>query len=99
MSEEEKLEQEAIAVTSSEDVPAVYFNGFINSLSNGDVMIILKRNNRPVAVLNASYTVAKSLAQKLSQTIAYLEDATGNPIMTTDTVRSDLEKGAQSDDA
>lgn len=49
-------------------------------------MIVLERNNRAVAILNASYTVAKTLAQQLSNLIIALEQKTGNTIMTVDEI-------------
>jgi len=71
---------------ADEAVPKIYFNGFINSLGSGDVTLVLTRNGQPVAVADASYTVAKTLAQKLNTLIHDLERDTGNTIMTTDEV-------------
>ena len=68
------------------DIPSIHFNGFINSTGAGDVMLILQQNERPVVVLNASFTVIKTLAQKLLDQIQNLEQKTGNEIMTTDEV-------------
>jgi len=83
---ENELQNEIEAALANDDVPTLYFNGFINSLGTGDVLIILKRANRPVAKLHASYTLAKTLAEKLGQLIATLEAKSGNTIMTTDDV-------------
>ena len=68
------------------DIPMIYFNGFITSLGSGDVLIILRRHDRAVAKLHVSYTVAKTLAEKLGGLIVRLESATGNTIMTTDVI-------------
>lgn len=74
------------------DVPKIYFNGFGNALGSGDVVIVLQCNNKPVAVLNASYTVTKTLAIKLAELISNLERETGNTIMTTFDVDSKLQE-------
>lgn len=72
------------------DIPALYFNGFSNVLGTGDVLIVLTRNGAPLAVLNASYTVAKTFAMKLQDIIANLENATGNTVMTVDEVEQKI---------
>lgn len=69
-----------------DDIPNIYFNGFTNTIGLGDIVISIERNGKPVAVLNASYTVAKTLALKLNGLIQNLENTTGNKIMTTDDV-------------
>ena len=46
-------------------------------------MVVLERNGHPVAVLNVSYTVAKTLSMLLGNAIANLEELSGHPIMTT----------------
>lgn len=66
------------------DVPKIYFNGFLNALGAGDVAVTLKRGETPVAVLNMSYTVAKTLAEKLRKLIGNLETITDHNVMTTD---------------
>jgi ACT domain-containing protein len=70
----------------------IYCNGFTNALGMGDVILILHNNNRVAATVNVSYTVAKTLAEKLAALITQLEDETGQTIMTTDEVRQKMEK-------
>lgn len=65
-------------------IPKMYFNGFINVIGTADIIIVIKQNDRPIALLNTSYTVAKTLVEKLGKTISSLETQTGNTIMTTD---------------
>ena len=77
---------------TSQDIPHIYVNGFVNALSNSDIIVVLERHRSQVAVLSMSYTTAKSLAQKLSETIAAFESATGQTIMTTDFVNEALSK-------
>lgn len=64
-------------------VPQLYFNGLVNVMSNGDVMTVLERNGAPIAVLNMSFTMAKSLSVALGQMVAQLEQMSGREIMTT----------------
>lgn len=70
------------------DVPEIYTNGFITGLGSGDVFVVLERNGSPVAILNMSYTVAKTIAAALGNTIAQLEEKTGREMLTT----TDLER-------
>ena len=69
-------------------LPEFYFNGFINALTQGDILIVLQRNGRNVAKLSASYTVSKTLAQKLAGLIISLEQQSSNTIMTTDDIQT-----------
>lgn len=73
------------AVEDSE-IPKLYSNGFINAHGNGDVMILLQQNGKSIALLNLSFTMAKTLALKLGDVIKHIEDASGNMIMTTNDI-------------
>ena len=85
-----------IARAMKSDVPRVYFNGFVNGMSTGDIITILEKNNTPVGILNMSFTVAKTLSVSLGQMIARLEETSGRPIMTThDIEHSDLAQRAK----
>jgi hypothetical protein len=77
------------------DLQNMYVNGFITAIGNGDIVILLKNNNKPTATLNLSYTVAKSLCQSLGVTISNLESKTGNTIMTTDDVNKAMSKDSE----
>lgn len=54
------------------------------------MLIVLENNGKPVATLNISFTVAKTLVAKLNVTLQHLETATKNKIMTTDDVQGAL---------
>lgn len=58
-------------------------------------MIVLKNNNQPIALLNLSYTVAKTLYQNLAVTINNLEKKTGNTIMTTDQITKAMSRNEE----
>ncbi len=74
------------AALEAPDVPHIYFNGFVNALGTGDIIVVLEQNNKPVAKLNMSYTVAKTFAAKLGATVAQLEEATNRRMLTTDEI-------------
>jgi hypothetical protein len=76
---------------SDNDVPKYYFNGFTNGVGNSDIVIVLQSNNKPIALLNTSFTIAKTLVKKLNESIQLIEKSSGNVIMTTE----DLDKAFQ----
>ena|SRR3989339_213457 len=89
----QKTIQEAIA---SEQAVNLYGNGFICINSNADILIIMQKNQKPVAVINLSYTTAKTLSEKLGQMVRDFEKKTGNTIMTIDVIDEKL-KGLPGD--
>jgi len=89
----QKIMQEAIA---SEQVVNIYGNGFICLNTNADMLIIMQKNQKPVAVINLSYTTAKTLSEKLGQMVRDFEKKTGNTIMTIDVIDEKL-KGLPED--
>jgi hypothetical protein len=99
--EADKQATELARLALEADCPKIYFNGFTTSVGAGDVVIALQCNGKPVAVLNASYTLAKTLSVFLANAIGKLEKATGNAIMTTEDIAKGLsaiktEPGGQS---
>lgn len=64
----------------------LYFNGFAIAVGTGDVVCTLLRNGTAVLTLNASYTVVKTLAVGLAESIKKLEEKTGQTIMTVHNV-------------
>ncbi|MGJ0505686.1 MAG: hypothetical protein ACR652_00845 [Methylocystis sp.] len=77
-----------IEAAKNASVAEIYTNGFLTSLGPGDISLVLERNGRPVAMVNMSFTVAKTLAISLGSVIAQLEERTGRDMLTT----HDLEK-------
>jgi hypothetical protein len=67
-------------------LPHLYFNGFTAALGNGDITVLLVQSGLPIATLNMSFTMAKTMGQKLHDVIANLEARSGNHIMTTDDI-------------
>ena len=70
------------------DVPKIYVNGFVNGLTSGDVLCVLERNGLPAAVLNMSFTVAKSFAQSVGSIVSDIETKSGREMLTTKDIES-----------
>lgn len=77
--------QTAIA---SSNIPKIYANGFICAQTTSDVFVVLQANGQTNAILNLSYTAAKSLANDLKQMIVALEKQTGHQIMTVNEINA-----------
>ena len=72
------------------EIPKLHFNGFVNTMAIGDVLMVLENNGKPVAILNGSYTVVKSFADSLNNLIENLERKSERKIMTTNEVEKYL---------
>jgi hypothetical protein len=80
------------AATETDNLPQYYVNSFTVTLGTGDVLIVMKRNGRPLASMQVSYTVAKSLIEVLNGLIARLENRTGNTIMTSKFIEQKMQE-------
>ena len=90
-SEEQHTKQSNITVellqkAVESDVPRIYANGFGIGVGNADVVVVLQLNGVPVSVLNLSYTLAKTLAQKLGTVISEFEQNAAQNLLTTDRI-------------
>ena len=85
-SEPQSLDAVVKGALSSDRVPHIYANGFIYAIGNADVTVILQRNSIPIATLNMSYSMTKTLYQKLGDAVSNFEKKTQHHIMTTDEV-------------
>jgi hypothetical protein len=83
--------------TESEEVLKIYANGFAGFFTNSDVGLIFSRNNKPIAVLNISLTLAKTLVEKLAQMIHDFEKNTDIKILTTSDIEEKFLKKKQKD--
>lgn len=93
MSQEEKNElvKELNNAYENKELPKFYANGFSGALGVGDVVLVLKQGPTNVALINLSYTTAKTIAIKLGTLIDHLEKMSGNTIMTIDDVKKYFE--------
>jgi hypothetical protein len=79
----------------SEEVIKIYANGFANFFTNSDIGMVFSRNNKPIAVLNISLTLAKTLVEKLGQMIHNFEKNTDIKILTTTDIEEKFLKKKQ----
>jgi hypothetical protein len=68
------------------EVPIHYFNGFNIGFGNADFTITFKLDNRETFAFKASYTVVKTLSQKLGSTFNQFEKLVGREMLTSDEV-------------
>jgi hypothetical protein len=64
----------------------IYANGFSLGFTNADTQLVLLLSGRPVAVVNFSYTLAKTIAEKLGKLVEDWEKKTGHPLQTTESI-------------
>jgi len=69
-------------------VPQIYANGFVTMMGSGDVAIVLEKVGQPQAIINMSFTCAKTLSVKIGQLIASLEERSKRDIMITDDIEA-----------
>lgn len=81
--------QEGLQLT---DDKKYYFNGFTISISPPDFVIILQNNNEPIAYLNTTHSVAKTLAVKISGILSDFEKSTKHKIPTLDDLKEEIKK-------
>jgi hypothetical protein len=74
------------AATSDPSVAKIYTNGFLLGFTNSDTQLILLLSGSPVAVVNFSYTLAKTMVEKLGKLVEDWEKKTGHPLQTTDSI-------------
>jgi hypothetical protein len=99
MAEDKKLEniKKLIAESvASDQIINIYGNGFICFNSNADMVVIMQKNQKPIAIINLSYTTAKTLSEKLGHMVRDFEKTTGNTIMTIDVI-DEKSKGSPGD--
>ncbi len=72
-------------------IPTVYINNIEISVSHSDVHISCMLANERLQQLHMSFTLAKTLANRLTMAIEKLESVTKHSIMDIDEVRHGLE--------
>jgi hypothetical protein len=80
------------------NVPEIYINGFVHGLGAGDVYTVIERNGSPVAILNMSYTVAKTFSVALGAIVARLESRSGRDMLTTQEIEEIFKESENKDD-
>lgn len=72
-----------LKLAATGDVPFVYANGLITFRTNADAGIVFQYAGNSVGVVGLSYTLTKTLVEKLGRLIQELEEKTDRVIMTT----------------
>ena len=72
-----------ISAALESSVPEIYANGYTMGFTPSDIIVALERNGRPVATLNFSLSMAKTLSEGLSRSISDLERASERKVMTS----------------
>lgn len=73
-------------------VSRIYANGFTIGMSNADAHVVLQYFGRPVAIVSMSYTLAKTLHEKLGGLVVQWEKSTGQTLQTTDSIELNFGK-------
>jgi len=84
-------DRDIIEVIKSGELTRIYFNEFAIGLSKNDMFILLRRDGKEEAILNASHTSAKTLALSLLEAINEFEAKIGQPVLTSDEVERLME--------
>jgi hypothetical protein len=80
------MEDPLAVATEQTERTIIYFNGFTIGVGNADFAITLRLENAERVSLKCSYTVAKTLAEKLTIIVGQFEKATEHNLMTTEQV-------------
>jgi hypothetical protein len=68
------------------DLKHIYTNGFAVGITNADVALVLQLSGRSIEVVHMSYTLAKTLAQRLGRVVSELESKILTTLVTTDMI-------------
>ncbi len=77
------------------DVNSLYFNEFVLGVSKNDTFILLRRNGKQEAILNASHVTAKTLAIALNEAIANYEKETNQKIIVSEDTEQLIDVSSQ----
>lgn len=96
MNEDQLVKAEDISLSTIQNLPSSYANGFNVMAGNADIVITLLLNGEPTQVINMSFTTAKTFAQGLNNVIQFIENKTGMDIKTTHHIDKSLNETNQS---
>lgn len=91
-SEKDDREPTLGELIKSGELTSIYFNEFGIGVSKHDIFILLRRNGKEEAILNASHITAKSLASSLSQALRQFEAQTKQTIPISDEIEKLMEE-------
>lgn len=97
-SERDEQKPSITEIIKSGDLNSIYFNEFGIGVSKHDVFILLRRNGREEAILNASHITAKSLLSSLGEALRRFETQTNQTIPNSDEIEKLMEEQDESSD-
>ena len=80
---DELQSEKRVDAAMAADIPDLYCNGFLTSVGGGDILVILERHGFPVARLNLSHVLAKTLGNSLLGSVGAAEEKLGMKFPTT----------------
>ena len=91
----EKRVQDALQLP---DEKKFYFNGYTFSITATDIIIVIQKDDQPIAYLNTSHTIAKTLVKAMTKLIENFEKDTQHPILTLSEYEERLKNAASARD-
>ena len=85
-------------LTESGELNSIYFNEFGIGVSKHDIIIILSRNGKPEAILNASHITAKSFVSSLAESLRRFEAQTNQTIPISDEIEKLMQEQDETND-
>ncbi|OCR01727.1 hypothetical protein BCD67_13990 [Oscillatoriales cyanobacterium USR001] len=91
-SEKDEKKQTITEIIKSGQLHSIYFNEFGIGVSKHDIFILLRRNGKEEAILNASHITAKSLVNSLGEALRRFETQTNQTIPDSDEIEKLMEE-------
>ena len=90
-----ELNKKIKEAVDDDKVPSFYVNGFMNAYYTSDIIIVFTKNRKNEVIINMSYTLAKSLAGRLTNLITAFEKRTSHEIMTTEYITAKMQESIE----
>ncbi len=84
-------DKDFMEIMKSDDIHSIYFNEFGLGISKNDVFILLRKNGKEEAILNASHVTAKFFAKALNEAINDFEQQTNQKILNSEEIEKSME--------
>ena len=95
--EREEPENNILDILKSGDLNSIYFNEFGLGVSKNDVLIVLRCNGKPEAIINTSHITAKSFVSALNEALKKFEENTDYTIPISDEIEKLMEQANEID--
>lgn len=85
-------------IIESGELNSIYFNEFGIGVSQHDIIIFLRRNGKPEAILNASHITAKSFVSSLGEALRRFEAQTNQTIPISEEIEKLIKEQDETND-